>query len=144
MDMSDEHQFEVYRAQREMQSKYVHFLLAAAGAGIGLAVNQTRDAAMGWVHLPLAFAVVLWGLSFFYGCRHLQNLNAVFEGNTRVLRLEATAPSPATKSDLMSQLQRSVRHAGRCARLQFRCLVAGAVVYVVWHAWGMYLRRIAG
>jgi hypothetical protein len=40
--MSDA-QNEVLRALREAQTKYAYFLLAAAGAGIALAVNQTRD-----------------------------------------------------------------------------------------------------
>src|SRR6185436_4013385 len=92
MDMSDEHQFEVYRAQREMQSKYVHFLLAAAGAGIGLAVNQTRDAAMGWSHAPLAAAVVAWGLSFYFGCRHLHYANSILSGNVDLLKVQTGQP----------------------------------------------------
>ena len=35
---------EVYRALRESPNRYMYFLLAASGAGIGLAVSQTQNA----------------------------------------------------------------------------------------------------
>ena len=42
--MSEDLQNEVYRQFRTAQDKYTYFLLAAAGAGIALAVNQTQGA----------------------------------------------------------------------------------------------------
>jgi hypothetical protein len=62
--MSDNH-LEVYRALRESQTRYAYFLLAAAGAAIGLVVSQTQTATLQWAQIPLAIAVAMWGLSFF-------------------------------------------------------------------------------
>jgi hypothetical protein len=42
MSASDD-QMEVYKQHRNAQEKYVYFLLAAAGAAIGFAVNQTKE-----------------------------------------------------------------------------------------------------
>ncbi len=55
---------EVYRAFREAQNRYTYFLLAT-GAAIGLAVNQTMNAILARSQVPLAGAVLSWGLSFF-------------------------------------------------------------------------------
>jgi hypothetical protein len=151
--MADEKLREVYRAHQEAQSKYTYFVLAAAGAGIGLAVNQTRDAAMGWLHAPLGAAVVAWGLSFYFGCRHLRCANSILTANIDLLRVqtgqypwaeadprERVAAESRMRADLQSQIHCAAQLAGR----QFRYLVTGGVLYVVWHAWEMYLRRMTG
>jgi hypothetical protein len=70
--MANDMQMEVYRALRTGQDKYTYFLLAAAGAAIALAVNQTHDAALAWSQLPLLIGVLCWALSFVFGCLHLQ------------------------------------------------------------------------
>jgi hypothetical protein len=44
--MATENLREVYRQLRMAQDKYTYFLLAAAGAAIALAVNQTQGAAI--------------------------------------------------------------------------------------------------
>jgi len=40
--MTRDAELELFRALREVQNRYTYFLLAAAGAAIGLAVNQKR------------------------------------------------------------------------------------------------------
>jgi hypothetical protein len=151
--MSNESVREVYRAHREGQSQYTYFILAAAGAGIGLAVNQTRDAAMAWTHIPLAAAVVVWGLSFFFGCCQLHYVNSILFQNVDLLevqtgqhRLVGNDPERIAFAEnvLRDELRKKVDRAARYARWQFRCLVAGGVLYVSWHSWEMYLRRIGG
>jgi hypothetical protein len=42
--MPSEQQIEIYRQHRTAQDKYIYFLLAAAGAAIAFAVNQTQNA----------------------------------------------------------------------------------------------------
>ena len=75
---------EVYRALRQAQDKYTYFLLAAAGAAIALAVNQTQGAAMAWSQVPLAAGVLSWCLSFFFGCRHLAYVNSTLYANAEL------------------------------------------------------------
>jgi hypothetical protein len=48
---------EVYRQSRNAQDKHIYFLLAAAGAAIALAINQTQTATLKWSQIPLASAV---------------------------------------------------------------------------------------
>jgi hypothetical protein len=46
--MPSEQQIEIYRQHRTAQDKYGYFLLAAAGAAIAFAVNQTQGAKLAW------------------------------------------------------------------------------------------------
>ena len=66
-------QKEVYKALRDVQDKYVYFLLTATGAAVAFAVTQTQTAKLAWTQAPLGFALLFWGLSFFCGCRHIQH-----------------------------------------------------------------------
>ena len=55
--MPTDQQIEVYRQHRTAQDKYVYFLLAAVGAGIGFAISQTQTAKLAWTQLPLGCAI---------------------------------------------------------------------------------------
>ncbi len=148
----NEPEIEVYRALREAQGKYTYFLLAAVGAAIALAVNQTQGAAMAWSQLPLAAGVVSWGLSFFFGCRHLAYVSSTLYANAELLRVESGQhPETGTHPQMMAAASAGIRQAiesnskraNRLGHLQFRFLVAGAVLYIVWHALEMYLRGLS-
>ena len=143
---------EVYKALREVQNKYTYFLLAAAGAAIALAVNQTQGAAMAWSQVPLAAGVLSWGLSFFFGCRHLAYVSSTLYANAELLRVESGQhPEMAGHPQMMAAAGQGIRQAiesnseraNRLGHLQFRFLVAGAVLYIVWHALEMYLRGVS-
>jgi hypothetical protein len=44
--MADDMQTTIYNAHRTAPEKHAYFLLAAAGAAVALAVNQTHDASL--------------------------------------------------------------------------------------------------
>jgi hypothetical protein len=70
--MSSETTLELYKRYATEQDKYVYFLLAAAGAGIGFVVQRTDGALITWPQLAAGLAVLFWGLSFWSGCRHIR------------------------------------------------------------------------
>src|SRR5687768_115767 len=80
---------ELFKHIREGWSKYTYFMLTAAGAAIALAVNQTQGAALKWSQVPLATAVLCWGLSFFCGAQHLVYVNASLYANFGLLNVRA-------------------------------------------------------
>lgn len=140
---------EVYRSLRDAQNKYTYFLLAASGAAIALAVNQTQGIAMSWHQIPLAAGVLSWGLSFFFGCRHVAYVNSALYANAELLQVQSGQhPEVGAHPQVMAAASEGIRqaivsnseHASRLGHLQFRLLVAGAVLYVVWHVLEMYLR----
>ncbi len=141
---------EIYRALRESQNRYTYFLLAATGAAIALAVNQTRDAALAWHQTPLAFAVLCWALSFLFGCRHIAYVNSTLHANAEYLRVvsgqhpEFAGVHPQLVAAARDGIRSAMEHNADCANCnshrQFRFLVTGAVFYVIWHVLEIYLR----
>jgi hypothetical protein len=147
--MATDQKLELYRQYRTAQDKYIYFLLAAAGAAIALAVHQTQDAKLSLSQIPLGVAVALWGLSFFYGCRHLIYTSLVLRDNSALLDVQA-GEHPMAGRD-MDRIEASVKilrdiiekHSTKAswfARLQFNSLVCGAIFYLAWHIYEMWLR----
>ena len=150
--MSDENLREVFKAHRTIQEKYAFFLLAGAGAAIGFALTRTQGAELTWSQIPLAFAIICWGLSFFFGCRHLQYVSSSLAGNIDLIKVESgTHPQTGNRADLIAAASKGIRDALNYnsdksnvnAKRQFRSLVIGAVFYIIWHMLEMYLRTIA-
>lgn len=149
--MTTDAELEIHRALRESQNKYTYFLLAVVGAAIALVVNQTQGTSLDWSQLPLAAAVLAWALSFFFGCRNrayvssgLSTNVAIFDVNAGRHKLVGTNPDAiqfALKT-LHEIFEDQSNKANRFANLQFRFLVAGAVLYVAWHVFEMYLWTI--
>jgi hypothetical protein len=139
------------KRKRELETEVTYFLLAAAGAGIALAVNQTRDMGLARPQVPVGAAVVCWALSFFFGCRHLRYVSSNLFANFQLLNLQAGEhPSFGSNPEMIAAASEGIRNAitgndersGRFARWQFTLIVLGAILYVVWHVCEMYLRNL--
>ena len=142
---------EIYRALRETQNKYTYFLLAVVGAAIALVVNQTQGASLNWSQLPLAAAVLSWALSFFFGCRNLAYVKAGLSTNAALIDADAgrhklVGNDPEAikiaHETLREIFEDQSNKANLFANLQFRFLIAGAILYVAWHVFEMYLRTV--
>ena len=149
--MADDPRTEVYRQLRTAQDKYSYFVLAAAGAAIALAVNQTHAATLAWSLLPLGAAVLAWGLSFFIGCRSLEYVAATLYGNAQLISVERgehreVGRDPermaAASAGIRSAIESNSNRGNRLAHWQFRLLILGAVFYLGWHVWEMWLRTL--
>jgi hypothetical protein len=147
--MPSEQQIEIYKQHRTAQDKYIYFLLAAAGAAITFAVTQTQGLKLSWSQVPLACAASLWALSFFFGCRHLGYVESTLFANAELLKVQAGEhPRVGVHSELIAAASEGIREAiesnstwaGKYARWQFRCLVLGAMSYLGWHIFEMWLR----
>jgi hypothetical protein len=143
---------EIYRAHQDLQSRHTYFLLTAAGAGIALAVNQTQGAALSWLQTPLGLAVFCWGLSFFCGCRHLEYVSSTLFANLELFRVQSgihpkvgvhPESIQAASEGILSAAESNSNSANTFANWQFRLLVAGGLLYVIWHVVEMYHRRLA-
>ena len=144
-------EIEIKRQLNESHNKYTYFLLAVVGAAITLVVNQTKGASLSWSQLPLAAALVAWALSFFFGCRNRKYDTKCLYTNARLLDVLAGRSNLACTNPIIIQVaneeynktfEDSSSKGARFSILQFRFLVAGAVLYLVWHVLEMYLRTI--
>jgi hypothetical protein len=144
-----EKEIEVYKQFRNAQDKYTYFLLAATGAAVALALRETANAALKWSQVPLAGAVLCWGLSFLFGCLHLKNVTSSLFSNLELLKVQAGLhPGAGANPEMMEigsqvirkSLKRDSSRAIRYGRMQFTLLVLGATMYVGWHVLEMWLR----
>ena len=140
---------EIYKSLREGQTRHTYFLLAAAGAGIALAVNQTHNSPLSSRQILLAAAVLSWGLSFFFGCQHVRYVFAALRANMFLLQVEnGTHPlagqdpqlAAEAEGEIHEAMERHARNAGRWGDWQFWFLVGGGILYVAWHVLEMYAR----
>ncbi len=111
-----------------------------AGRELGLVTNAARICGP-----PL-------GLSFYFGCRHLVYVESTLFANAALLKVEAGEhPEVGRHPQLMAAANEGIRSAiesnsncaSRFARLQFRFLVLGAISYLGWHVYEMFLRAVS-
>jgi hypothetical protein len=140
---------ELFRLHHHELSKYTYFLLTAAGAAIAFATTQTGTLGLSWHQVPLAISVGLWGASFYSGCKFLAYTRSIAYANYELLKVEeGSHPETGRNLDLMRAASAGIRSAMNensekadfWANWQFRCLGIGAVFYVAWHVWEMYVR----
>jgi hypothetical protein len=133
--MATEDQRTLYIALHESRNRLTYYLLTAAAAGIALAVNQTRGVALARSQLPLGLATLSWAFSFLFGYLRVRKVNSLMYSNSELL-----GERPVV-SDINQTMKRNATWAARFDRLQFDLLIVGAILFVVWHIWEMYLRR---
>jgi hypothetical protein len=135
----------------EAQGKYVYLLLAAAASGIALAVQRTAGDALNLGHSVLGLAVLLWGFSFFAGCRNRSYFHTTLYANVGLLSLQdGSHPEAPTHPEALEAACDGVRSAAeqnstnavKWGKIQFRLLVAGAVSFLAWHVIEMLANTI--
>jgi hypothetical protein len=148
--MSDDPRLTLFAAHRGAQEKYDYFLLTAAGASVAFAVNQTQGAKLSWFQVPLAAAVLAWGLSFFWGCIRLRYVDAAMSANLEILRITSgqhpdVPPHPqmiaAAAAGARSGAEHNSSRGQMYARLQFYSLIFGAILFVAWHVLEMAMQK---
>jgi len=149
--MGDDKLVELYRQHRTFQDKYTYFILAAAASGIALVVNNTQDEVISLTMIPLAAAVICWGFSFYYGCRHLNYVSSNLYANIDLLKVErGIHPDVGQHPEKMIAASQGIRQAfennsdkaSKLAINQFNLLISGAIFYLIWHTIEMVVRTI--
>lgn len=143
---------EVFRVHREEQSKYVYFLLAASGAAIGFTINQTQVLILSYTQIHLGLAILLWGLSFYFGCQQLQfslkglYINSGFldiqKGNDKDVGSNPQMIYAAL--DIVKEMyEKNSSEITKNGKRQFQFLVLGAISYILWNIIEMIVRTQA-
>ena len=140
--MSDRFQY-LHQSHIEGQTKYIYFLLAAAASGIGLAVNMTIDAQLSWSQVPLAFALLLWGTSFFLGAKAVMQRNSMIGMNALAVEISKTGKmSQRLSNNFNKEIKDLQEKELKYRKNQFRLLIFGALLFVIWHVVEMYCRTM--
>lgn len=137
---------ELTERREAANEKHVYFLLATAAAAIGLAVQRTYGHSLAWSQIPLALAVLSWGISFLSGCYLIKTYDTIRAVELIYLdhlhRNEGVA-GPETKKARNERFDKLGPRMGFFWRWQFGALIAGAVFFLVWHVTEMALRTPA-
>ena len=132
---------DLHKAHQTGQEKYTYFLLAAAGAAIGFAVQKTEGLSLSWWLLPVAIATICWSASFYFGCKNVTLVQASISANYSLLQLQQGShpeqpPHPqlveAAMRGVISALETNGNKAQFYGVWQFRLLVAGAIFFIAW------------
>lgn len=111
------------------REKYTYFLLTAAGACIGYAVEKVAGLSLQWRLVALAISLVAWGISFWFGCRSIERNEYGLRYNHAWL---TAARSPTDKVALDVLMSDESRASVASRRWQFRFFVLGGVAFVLW------------
>ena len=85
--MADDGLIEIHRQHRSGQDKYTYFLLAITASVVAFSVQKTSGLKLVWPMLPLGFAVLFWGISFYFGCKSLIWVQTSIYANYSLLQL---------------------------------------------------------
>jgi hypothetical protein len=131
----------LHKAHQAGQEKYTYFLLAAAGAAIGFAVQKTEGVKLSWWLLPVALATVSWAASFVFGCKTVEWVHAAISAIMALLQLRNGShpqqpPHPqlvgAAIEGVNSGIAKNIGKAFFYGIWQFRFLTLGAVFFIGW------------
>ena len=132
---------ELYKQFQAAQDKYTYFLLAAAAASVGFAIQKTDGLLITQWLIPVAISIVCWGASFFCGCKNLIWKQSALYANFNLLQLRVGVhpdqpPHPQLAQAAMSGVESALsKNAGRVefyAKWQFLLLIWSAVSFIAW------------
>jgi hypothetical protein len=131
----------LYQQHAASQDKYAYFLLAAAGAAIGFAVQKTDGLLLSCSLWPVGAAVLCWGVSFYAGCKRITWVQTSISANYTRLQLQHGShaeqpPHPelveAAIRGVTTAFNKNLSWASFYSRLQFYTLISGAVFFIGW------------
>lgn len=120
--------FELSKIALAAFERLTYSILAASGSAIAFALFQTTGQKPALWMVPVAVAILAWGLSFYWGCEHLVAQRGAVMANAA--RLQGGGEGAES---LLAQWtafnQRSREH----AQMQYGAFIVGAGFFVVSH-----------
>lgn len=131
---------EIHKIHVAGDAKYTYFILAAAGAAIGFAVQKTEGLKMSWWLLPVGAATLSWALSFYFGCRSVRLVQKSLAANIQMLQLKngthhATGSRTEVAHAMQVLLKDSIEFGSKAVnstQAQFFFFVFGAICFIAW------------
>jgi hypothetical protein len=132
--MSDERFLEIYRQFRSSQDKYVYFMLVAASSAIAFALTRAENRSLSLTLIPWGIALLVWGLSFFFGCMHLLYMSSNLSKNAFLIQVQQGEEPVIGENPILVEVA-SKRIEAAMERDNKR-----ATSYITWQVLDMYLR----
>ena len=145
--MSDNEALDLLKQHRAAYDKYTYLLLAIGASAVAFVVQKSEGVPLTWSTLPLGLSVLSFGLSFWFGIKTLNRVIATLGATYNLILLqEGVHPDQPSDGDPLTGAEQGVRHAivsdtdraDNFARWQYRLLIAGGLLFLVWHILTMY------
>jgi hypothetical protein len=144
----EENQKEIQRQFRQQQEKYVYYIVALAVSSIGFAIYKTSGQTLKWSQIPLAIAVLCWGVSIFCGLMFIKYvISNLYTNNEYFEILEGRNAKVGNHPEMIKVGVGAIKEAmeynstrsGKYFNWQGRLFYVGIVSFIAWHILEMYL-----
>ncbi len=146
----EEIQRSVFDKQRDLQIKYVYYVVALSISSIGYAVYRSEQHEFNWLLCLWATPMISWALSTYIGLRYLRNHIYNMDIEMQWLHLQKSlennlAPdslNEVKKLIIFTEIEQSdnLKNERRNFRLQNILFFLGVGTFVAWHVTEMYCK----
>ncbi len=130
---------ELFERVQNQQEKYTYYLLSVSASCIGFSLFQSRDMNLSLNEIPLGLSTLLFGISFYLGCKKLF-LTSKHLSNSFLLMFDELYPDKEKKAKEFADNIKISSKAITYYQYQFTFIILGGLSYIAWHIWCMYLR----
>jgi hypothetical protein len=104
-------QKEIQSQFRQQQQKYTYYIIALCVTAIGFSIHITLGQALNYSQIPLALAVISWGISVYCGFRFITyGLIILFANNALFDVQQGRVPNVGIHPEKFKPLQRVLKN----------------------------------
>jgi hypothetical protein len=142
-----EEQLEIQKQFRQQQEKFIYYIIALTVAAIGFSVVKTTGQSLKLTQIPLGFAILLWGLSIYYGLNFLKLITStLYANNTYFEIMQGVHPEVGVHPERIKAASTGIKQAmsinsdtaSKYARRQESFFYIGIILFIIWHVLEMY------
>ncbi len=140
---------ELYKYRLDAGDKYIYYILSVTAACIALVVQMTLNTPLARIHMVLGVAVLLWIVSFYYGCKCITRLDQALALNIQGLSMSEIAigqrmrVNPRMEEAIKNSFEYYARKSAKNRKRQFSCLIIGTLFFLWYHIYNMAHQPIA-
>ncbi len=136
-------QKELWKQIQTSQNKYTYFLMAIAASAIAFAFKQVDDRVMEYVLIPLGISIILWALSFYFGCEIIKLVHGemFFKFHSNFKKTDDYKKTMVKMNEEESQ-ETEFKLVEHINKLQLRFFIFGTIFYLVWQFIEMLVRTL--
>jgi hypothetical protein len=134
---------------RQQQEKFVYYIIALSVSAIAFSIYRTNGEHLKFTQIPLALAVLSWGISIYCGISFLKySISILYNNNTYYeIKFDQTE-NPELKNIKLEAMKEgileSVETSSRYFKWQGRLFYSGMILFIVWHITEMYFNSCCG
>lgn len=139
---------ELFKQFSKDQEKFTYYIIALSVTAIGFSIVRTSGLELSYNQIPLAIAILSWGISVYSGFCFLEyrmstsyaniELFNVHEGKNKDVGNNPVLQQAATEG-INEAIKSNSDEAFKYWKLQKKMFYAGVVFYVFWHILEMYI-----